>query len=87
MSSKSEFLVTVTYREPSYELRAGAKPKPFVASFRISAETGEEAERLAVEEFQRQEQSSFVSWSRVIEKVESAPAPRGEGGAESISPG
>lgn len=86
MASKSEYRVTITYREPSYELRAGTKPKPFVASFHISAETNEEAERLAVEEFQKQEQASFVSWSRVIEKVESAPASGAEGESGTAGP-
>jgi hypothetical protein len=86
MSSGTDYVVKITYREPTYELRSGAKENPFSASFRIRAESREAAERLALDEFRRQEQASFVSWSRVIEKIECETAAESGGGDEAPKP-
>lgn len=71
MDGLSTYIVTIFYREPSYELRAGIKEEPYSGSYRIQAGSQEESERLALEQFRRQENGSQVSWTRVVEKVES----------------
>jgi hypothetical protein len=70
MDVGSTYIITVSFREPTYELRAGAKSEPYSAFYRIKARSKEEAERLAMEEFRRMEKNSRVSWTRVVEKIE-----------------
>jgi hypothetical protein len=71
MDAISTYIVTIFFREPSYELRAGAKSEPYSAAYRIQAGSKEESERLALEAFRSQERGSNVSWGRVVEKIES----------------
>ncbi|HUK57078.1 MAG TPA: hypothetical protein VLY20_10515 [Nitrospiria bacterium] len=73
MATPSSYLITIFFREPDYELRVGAKPEPYSVSYRLQAASKEDAERLALDEFRRQASASHVSWTRVVEKVESRP--------------
>jgi hypothetical protein len=71
MDAISTYVITIFFREPSYELRVGAKAEPYSASYRIQAGSKEESERLALEAFRWQESNSHVSWGREVEKIES----------------
>jgi len=71
VNKNSIYIVTIYFREPTYEFKAGPKAEPYSTSYRIQAENKDEAERLALEAFRLQERSSHVSWIRDVEKVES----------------
>jgi hypothetical protein len=72
---KRAFLVRILYREPTYELEAGAKKDPYSWTYRIEADTEERSISLALEEFRAMERQSSVGWIRVICGTEVSPAP------------
>ena len=62
----SEFLVEVQYREPTYELHAGAKTAPYSWRYRISAGDEDEARRGALGQFYALAALSSVGWVREV---------------------
>ncbi len=63
---KSAFLVRIEYREPTYELAVGRKPKAYSWTYRVHGRSREDAERLALAEFQQMARLSDVGWVREI---------------------
>lgn len=59
-------VVDISYREPSYESRNGARPNPYRWRYVVDAETVDRATRLAIVEFRRIETMSSVGWCREI---------------------
>lgn len=66
----ARYRVTVSYREPTYEARSGARPNPFRWTYAISAESEEQARASALREFRHTTEMSSVGWSRVVVGVD-----------------
>jgi hypothetical protein len=60
------YLVTIEYREPTYELRAGAKPRPYGWTYEIVAADESAARESALEEFRWVTRASSVGWIREV---------------------
>lgn len=58
--------VIIYYREPSYELRAGEREKPFQGRFHVAARDCSAAIERAMVEFRRREDESSVGWTRDV---------------------
>lgn len=67
--------VRILYREPTYELEAGAKKDPYSWTYRIEADTEEAAIARALSDFREMERHSSVGWVRVICGTEVSLAP------------
>ena len=65
-----KFLVTVFYREPTYEQRVGDKAEPYRWTYRIAASTDRLAERAALAEFRRVASRSGSGWIRRVVRVD-----------------
>jgi hypothetical protein len=63
------FVVTIAFREPTFELHGGRRPTLYSGSFVVVAESEEDAVRLALAEFRRLEALSWVGWSRHVESL------------------
>lgn len=71
-----DFLVRVTYREPTFEEAEPAARAPFTWTWRIAAPGEEEARLRAIREFDRMQMLSSVGWIREVVAVHVEPAPR-----------
>lgn len=71
----SLYHVRIELREPGFELRIGRRDEPFLAGYDITADTREQAARLAIEKLSHDAAMSGVGWSRVIERVLVGPEP------------
>ncbi len=67
------YVVTIAYREPTFERYAGIGPQLRKGTFVLFAETEEAAAIGAVYEFRRIEALSGVGWSRDVESVSVFP--------------
>jgi hypothetical protein len=65
-----EYTVTIVYREPMYEVYAGAKAEPYTVSYPIEAESEADAKEKALDWFKTLEANSHVGWHRVVERVD-----------------
>jgi hypothetical protein len=68
--------VRIEFREPTYELRAGTKPEPYLFGYDVEAASESEAERSALLEFREMAKFSNVAWIRQVLQVIVTPAPR-----------
>lgn len=64
------YKVTVSYREPSYEERAGPRANPYQWTYTVLAGSEEQARRRALEEFEEVTRLSSVGWSRQVVAVD-----------------
>ena len=64
------YQVRILYREPTYEKRAGAKPKPYRWTLQVEADSPSDARSLAVKEFHRIKRLSGVAWCREVVGIE-----------------
>ena len=67
------FLVTVLYRQPSYEKHTSgnvSRLQTYRGSYEVVANDEERARQLAVEEFKRTARLSGSSWVRLIVRVD-----------------
>ena len=64
------YQVRIHYREPTYELYAGRKKRPYHWTYSISAASPKEAKLLALREFAEMALISSVGWKRKIILVE-----------------
>ncbi len=67
------YVVTIEYREPTFERHAGIEPRPRRGTFVVFAETEEAAAVGGVYEFRRIEALSGVGWSRDVVSVSVFP--------------
>lgn len=58
--------VRIEFREPTYELRAGPKPAPYLFGYDIEATNESEAAQLALLEFRETAKLSNVAWIRQV---------------------
>jgi hypothetical protein len=63
------YLVTVYYREPTYELFSGAKAEPYHWTFEVEADDVEAAKRESLRQFRELASVSSVGWIRRIVSV------------------
>ena len=68
-----DFLVRVSYREPTFEPEARA---PYTWTWRISAPGEDEAKSKAIREFDRMQLLSSVGWVREVVDIHVELAPR-----------
>jgi len=61
--------VRIEFREPTYELRAGPKPEPYLFGYDIEAANESEAAQLALLEFRETAKLSNVAWIRQVLQV------------------
>jgi hypothetical protein len=73
MGRETMFDVTVFYREPTYEQRAGAKAEPYAHPCEVQAADEAEAVRRATEMFNAEVQRSSIGWVREIVSVRAVP--------------
>ncbi len=71
----ARYAVTIHYREPSYELRAGPRPTPFRWTFAVEAPSQEAAIAAARRVFRDTEQRSSVGWGREIILIDAQLSP------------
>lgn len=64
------FRVRIHYREPTYEMYAGSKRKPYHWTYQIVAPDAAAAKALALEEFHAMARNSGVSWTREVVLIE-----------------
>jgi hypothetical protein len=64
------FQVRIHYREPTYELYAGPRRKPYHWTYSIDALSPEQAKVLALAEFREMARNSSVSWTREVVLIE-----------------
>jgi hypothetical protein len=69
------FRVTIHYREPEFESRAGRRAEPFRWTYCIAAHDRRQASDTAIREFHATARLSSVSWRRDIVSVVAEPAP------------
>ena len=74
-TSHGTYWVTVYYREPTYEMQAGAKPAPYRWTYTIVAAGPEQAQAEAGRQFDETSRLSNVGWIRRIMKIEAELAP------------
>jgi len=65
----TRYHVRIEFREPTYELRAGPKPEPYLFGYDVEAASESEAEQLALLEFRETAKLSNVSWIRQVLRV------------------
>jgi hypothetical protein len=63
------FIVTIAYREPTFELHIGRGPTLYSGTFVVVSENEDDAVALALSEFRRVEALSWVGWSRAVESL------------------
>jgi hypothetical protein len=63
------YLVTIQYRERTYELHSGRTPTMYSGSFVVVADGEAEARAHATAEFRRIEALSGVGWRRDVESL------------------
>ena len=71
----SRYHVRIEFREPTYELRAGPKPEPYLFGYDVEAASESEAEQSALLEFRETARLSSVAWIRQVLQVVVTPAP------------
>jgi hypothetical protein len=67
------YLVSIDFREPTFELHTGSEPQLRRGTFVVFASTEDAAAQGAMYEFRRVEALSRVGWSRDIESVSVFP--------------
>jgi hypothetical protein len=72
----SRYHVRIEFREPTYELRAGTKPEPYLFGYDLEAPSESEAQQSALMEFREMAKLSSVAWIRQVLQVIVTPAPR-----------
>ena len=65
----ARFVVTILYREPTWEARFGRRARPCGGAFEVDAPDALTALATALVEFKQLEASSFTGWIRDIESV------------------
>jgi hypothetical protein len=70
------YLVTIEYREPTYELRVGPKTRPFGWTYEIVAADESSARESALREFWWVTRASSVGWVREVVGVHVRRDPR-----------
>ncbi len=72
----ARFVVTVSYREPTWEARFGARAHPCGGAFEVEAPDALTALATALVEFRQLEVTSFTGWIRdiVAASVQQVPA-------------
>jgi hypothetical protein len=71
----SRYHVRIEFREPTYELRGGPKPGPYLFGYDVEAASESEAEQSALLEFRETAKLSSVAWIRQVLQVVVTPAP------------
>jgi hypothetical protein len=71
----SRYHVRIEFREPTYELRAGPKPEPYLFGYDVEAASATEAEQSALLEFRETARLSSVAWIRQVLQVVVTQAP------------
>jgi hypothetical protein len=71
----SRYHVRIEFREPTYELRAGPKPEPYLFGYDVEAASESEAEQSALLEFRETARLSSVAWIRQVLQVVVTPTP------------
>ncbi|MFW6197705.1 MAG: hypothetical protein ACOC5B_02460, partial [Myxococcota bacterium] len=64
------YVVTLVYREPTYEAARRRGPTSYRGSFRVEARSPHDAELEARRQFEAWARRSSVSWVREVERVE-----------------
>ena len=59
-------MVRIHYREPTYEMYVGKKARPYQWTYRVSAESPQQAKTRALAEFKEMARASNVGWKREI---------------------
>ena len=69
MDQPDSYVVTIPYREPSYELRHGGPPKnPYRATYTVQAANPDEAIDMAVRRFEQKALDSGAPGQREIQR-------------------
>lgn len=63
------YKVTVYYKEPTYELATGSVREPYIWICSVLAVDAEDAQRLALREFDETARLSGVGWARHVVQV------------------
>ncbi len=71
----NRYHVRIEFREPTYELRAGPKPEPYLFGYDVEAASESEAEQSALLEFRETARLSSVAWIRQVLQVVVTPTP------------
>ena len=71
----SGFLVTIRYREPTYELQTGVTRTPYKWTYRIEAITAALAKEIAIGQFHAVAALSSVGWVREVVSVDAVLRP------------
>ena len=74
MTEGEEFLVTIYYREPVYELYHGSAKGPYQWTYRVRATGKRGARKDALTQFRAMERLSNACWGREVETVKVAEA-------------
>ncbi|MFW6089826.1 MAG: hypothetical protein ACODAB_08735 [Gemmatimonadota bacterium] len=64
------YVVTLVYREPTYEAARGHGPTSYRGSFRVEAASAHDAELEARRRFEAWARRSSVGWVREVERAE-----------------
>ncbi len=72
---RQPYRVTIFYREPTYELRAGTAGRVYKGSFIVSASSPDSAEAMALREFKDWQKRSSANWVREIVEIRCVEAP------------
>ena len=71
----TRYVVTIYFREPTFEARIGRKERPYRVSYDVTAASVERAEQSAIAQFEQTALDSWVSWVRQIVRVEVSVEP------------
>ena len=69
LGPRGTFLIRIFYREPTYARRAGAQDTSYRWTYKIMADSEEQAKWMATAEFRKMERLSSVGWSREIAEI------------------
>lgn len=69
LGPRTEYRIRILYREPSYERHAGPHKQDYRWTYRIVADSQEQAKAMAQAEFRKIERLSAVGWSREITEI------------------
>lgn len=71
-----DYLVRVSYREPTFEEAEPEARSTYTWTWRIAAPGEDEAKKKAIREFDRMQLLSSVGWIREVVDIHVEPAPR-----------
>ena len=66
---RTEYRIRIQYREPSYARHAGPQERDYRWTYRIAADSQEQAKAMAQAEFRKMESLSSVGWAREITEI------------------